>query len=301
MEPVVAGITITHPERRLFPAAGLTKLDLARYYDAVADRMLPHLVGRPLTLKQCAPDADHCRYLRHSGERAPKQVRVVNIREKTKIGDYMIVDDRDGLIALAQRNIVELHTWNSIIDRVERPDRLVFDLDPGPAVAWRALVVAARLMRQTLRDIGLESWLKTTGGRGLHVVVPIVPAHDWSVCLEFARQVSTAIASHDPSRYTVKFAKRGRESLILIDYLRNNRTNTSVAAYSVRARSAATVSMPLAWEELSPRLDPARWTIITAPRRVARAADPWADYFRARQRLPVHPAGSTRRRARGGT
>ena len=291
---VIAGIAITHPDRVLFPAAGLTKLDMARYYDTVAKWMLPHLRGRPLTLKQCAPDADHCRYLRHSGERAPAHVRVINIQERTKIGDYMIVDDRAALIALAQRNIVEFHTWNSRDRAIERPDRIVFDLDPGPRVGWPAMVAAAKMARASLEGIGVESWLKTTGGTGLHVVVPIAADYDWAECLEFARAVATSWAESDPSRYTITFAKSGRESKILIDYLRNNRTNTSVAAYSARARALATVSMPIGWDELTPRLDPASWTIATTPRRLARRSDPWSGYFRSRQKLPV-PARRRRR------
>ncbi len=285
--PVVAGVRVTHPERVLFPAAGLTKLDLVRYYGAVSDWMLPHLRGRPLTLKQCAPDADHCRYLRHSGERAPSQVRVVNIQELTKVGDYMIVETAEALIALAQRNIVEFHTWNSRAERLERPDRIVFDFDPGPNVAWSATIAGVRMARASLQELGLESWIKTTGGKGLHLVVPIVPERDWSACLEFARRTAASWAEDDPSRFTIKFAKRGRESRILIDYLRNNRTNTSVAAYSVRARPLATVSLPIDWDELSPRATPDRWTIETVPRRLAKGEEPWAGYFRSRQRLPA--------------
>lgn len=282
----IAGVPITSPERRLFPASGLTKLDLLRYYERIGDHILPHLAGRPLTLKQCAPDVDHCRYLRHSGERAPAQVRVVNIQEQTKIGDYMIVDDLAGLIALAQRNIIEFHTWNSIADRVERPDRVVFDLDPGPEVPWQQLIAAARLVRDALAGVGLASWVKTTGGQGLHVVVPIVPAAEWSACLAFARTFAEEVAAHD-ARFTTRFAKQGRSRLILIDYLRNNRTNTSVAAYSVRARPAATVSLPIAWDALTTRFAPERWTMKTVPRLLSRRADPWAGYFSARQRLPI--------------
>jgi bifunctional non-homologous end joining protein LigD len=283
----IAGITITHPERLLFPNAGLTKLDLVRYYDAVSDWILPHLVARPLTLKQCAPDVDHCRFLRHSGERAPKQVRVISIQEQTKVGDYMIIDDLSALIALAQRNIIEFHTWNSVAGNIERPDRVVFDLDPGPAVAWKETVAAARLMRASLQSVGLESWVKTTGGNGIHVVVPIVPKHDWSDCLTFARTVAAQIAEHDAKRFTTKFSKQGRESQILIDYLRNNRTNTSIAAYSARARAGATVSVPIAWEELTARLRPERWTMTTTPKLLTARKDPWAQYFRARQTLPI--------------
>jgi bifunctional non-homologous end joining protein LigD len=283
----IAGVTITSPERLLFPTVRVTKLDMLRYYEAVADWILPHLRARPLTLKQCAPDVDHCRYLRHSGERAPRQVRVVNIQEQTKIGDYMVIDDVAGLIALAQRNIIEFHTWNSTAERVERPDRVVFDLDPGPDVGWKDTVAAARLVRASLQGIGLESWVKTTGGKGLHIVVPIVPRRDWSECLAFARAVAGEIVDHDPKRFTLKFSKQGRSSQILIDYLRNNRTNTSIAAYSARARTTAAVSVPIAWEELTTRLKPERWTIATVPRWLTTRKDPWAGYFRAKQRLPI--------------
>ena len=287
MEPSFAGIRVTHPERVMFPAAGLTKLDIVRYYDAVTPWILPHLRGRPLTLKQCAPDADHCRFMRHSGERAPAQVRIVNIREKTKIGDYMIVDDAAALIALAQRNIIEFHTWNSVVDHVEQPDRIVFDLDPGPGVAWSQMIDAARVMRRALESLRLKAWVKTTGGKGLHLVVPIAPTNDWSVCLAFARSVASEIAEHDPARFTTKFAKVGREKQILIDYLRNNRTNTAVAAYSVRARPGATVSVPVAWDELTTRFRPERWTIKTLPRRLKTTRDPWTVYFKTAQKLPV--------------
>jgi bifunctional non-homologous end joining protein LigD len=285
---VFAGITVTHPERVVYPESGLTKLDLVRHYDTVAEWMLPHLRGRPLTLKQCAPDATRCRFMRHAGEhRAPAQVRVINIREKNKIGDYMIVGDRPALIALAQRNIVEFHTWNSTDDAIERPNRIIFDLDPGPAVPWRAMVEAARLLRKALQSLGLESWIKTTGGRGLHIAVPMTPSHDWNLCLAFARSVAAELATYDPDRFTTRFAKTGRDTLILIDYLRNNRTNTSVAAYSARARANATVSVPIAWDELTTRLDPERWTIATLPRRLKTLKDPWAGYFKKKQKLPL--------------
>ncbi len=286
-DAIVAGIRVTHPERVIFPEVPLIKLDLVRYYEAVSEKMLPHLRDRPLTLVQCAPDASHCRYLRHSGERAPVEVRVVDIQEQTKVGDYMVVDDEAGLIALAQRNIVELHTWNSTTRQLERPNRIVFDLDPGPEVPWREMVPAATLLRNMLQSLSLNTWIKTTGGKGLHIVVPITPTHDWSTCLEFARTIATRLAEHDPARYTIKFAKRGRKRQILVDYLRNNRTNTSVAAYSTRARPNAPVSMPIAWDELTPRLRPERWTVRTALRRVNSVPDPWAGYFKAKQKLPT--------------
>jgi bifunctional non-homologous end joining protein LigD len=286
----IAGVTVTHPERIVYRDLDLTKLDVVRYYDAVAERMIRHLADRPLTLVQCAPDAEHCRYLRHSHQRAPGQVRVVQIQELTKVGDYMVVDDRPALIALSQRNILEFHTWNTTTGDVERPNRIVLDLDPGPEVPWRHMVEGAQLLRGLLQGLKLESWLKTTGGKGLHVVIPIRAEHDWSVCLEFAKAIAVSLVEHDPSRYTTNFAKRGRERQILIDYLRNNRTNTSVSAYSLRSRQGAPVSTPLHWDELTARTQPQRWTVRTVPRRL-HDADPWVLYFRKRQRLPLVAAG----------
>jgi bifunctional non-homologous end joining protein LigD len=284
----IAGVAITHPERVIAPAPELTKLDIVRYYDAVAEVMLPHLRDRPLTLVQCAPDVAHCRYLRHSGaSRPPSQVRIVNIREQTKIGDYMVVDNATGLIALAQRNILEFHTWNSTTGRLETPNRIVLDLDPGPAVPWRVVVDAARQVRALLQDLGLRSWPKTTGGAGLHVVIPIVPRRNWSMCLKFAKSVAASLVEHDPARYTMTFAKRGRDDKILVDYLRNNRTNTAVCAYSARSRTSVPVSVPIAWDELSPRRRPERWTVRTVPKRVRDSPDPWASYFETRQHLPL--------------
>jgi bifunctional non-homologous end joining protein LigD len=285
---VLRGIAITHPERVVNAELGLTKRELGRYYDTVADVMLPHLRDRPLTLVQCAPDFAHCRFLRHSGQRAPAKVRVIRIPEQTKIGDYMVVDNAAALLALAQRNIVEFHTWNAPASHVERPDRFVFDLDPGHDVKWPTVVRAARLVRSTLDDLGLRSWLKTTGGRGLHIVVPIAPKHDWASCLEFARTVASSLETHDPSTFTTRFAKRGRERLILVDYLRNNRTNTSVAAWSARSRVNAAISMPLSWDELTPRLRPERWTVRTVNRKTIEAREPlWADYFSTRQAVQL--------------
>lgn len=286
-DPEIAGVRITHPTRVVFPELGLTKIDLVSYYAAVSAWMVPHLRGRPLTLKQCAPDANHCRYLRHTGGHAPPRVRVVQIPEQTKVGDSVVIDDRAALIAMAQRNIVEFHTWRSTVDHLEQPDQLVFDLDPGPEVPWRELVPAAQLVRETLRELGLKSWLKTTGGKGLHVVVPITPGPDWSTCLEFARSLASTLAARHPARYTTKFSKKGRERLILIDYLRNSRTSSAVAPYSVRARATATVSTPMAWDELTARFRPDRWTVRTVPRRLEREKDPWSDFFRVRQSLPV--------------
>src|SRR5690349_9994841 len=155
-------VTLTHPDRVLFPQVGITKGDVAAYYERVADWMLPHLKDRPLTLKQCAPDVDHCRYMRHSGERVPPGVRTIEIQEQRKRGSYMIVDSLPALLALVQRYIIEYHTWQATASNLEQPDRIVLDLDPGEDVPWPVLIASARLVRETLDALDLRSWLKTT-------------------------------------------------------------------------------------------------------------------------------------------
>ena len=284
MDTSVRGIRISHPERVIYPDLAFSKLDLVRYYDGVGERILPHVVDRPLTLVHC-PDGLQapCNYMRHRKVWGPDMLRRVRIQEKTKVGEYLAVDDTKGVIALAQMGVIEIHTWNSTTRDVERPNRLVWDFDPGPRVPWPAVIKAAKAIRELLGTLGLESWVKTTGGRGLHVVAPIVPQRQWSECLDFARAVAAALAATDPSLFTITFAKRGRESKILIDYLRNNRTNTSVCAYSARAREGATVSMPLTWEQLTARLKPERFTVESVPR--LSTVDPWRGYWTTRQKI----------------
>jgi bifunctional non-homologous end joining protein LigD len=288
-DPVVAGVRITHPEKLMFPELGLTKLDIARYYQSVGEWMLPHVKGRPLTLVFCPTGVgEGCTYLRHTKLWGPKAIRRVKIQEKTKVGEYMVVDTLEGLISLAQMNVLEIHTWNSTVDRVEQPDRIVLDLDPGEHVSWPQVIAAARQVRKILMSVGLHAWLKTTGGRGLHLVVPIVPSRDWSECLEFARAIASVMVEHDAELYTTDFRKAGRERKILIDYLRNNRTNTSICAFSVRARQGAPVSMPIAWTDLKPILKPERFTVTSAVAYLARRrADAWRDYAKSKQRLKL--------------
>jgi bifunctional non-homologous end joining protein LigD len=285
VETVVAGIRLSHPDRPIYPDLGVSKADLARYFDALGDWIVPHVARRPLTLVHCpAGLGGPCRYLKHAKAWGPSALERVKIREKTKVGEYLVANSLAAVVALAQMGIVEIHTWNSTIDDVERPNRLVWDLDPGPAVTWKQTVATARLLRGVLETLGLVSWVKTTGGRGLHVVVPITPRLDWSACLDFARDVGDALVRSDPGLHTLTFAKRGRERKILIDYLRNNRTNTSVSAFSPRARPGAPVSVPLDWSELS--AEPDRFSLLTVPRRLRRLrVDPWAGYWTAAQDL----------------
>lgn len=281
---VVRGIRISNPARLIYPELGITKLDLVHYYDVVTERMLPHVENRPLTLVHC-PDGLQapCNYMRHRRVWGPDVLTRVKIQEKTKIGEYLAVTDPAGLVALAQMGIIEIHTWNSAIDDVERPNRLVWDLDPGPAVAWSDVVASAIAVRDLLDTLGLQCWAKTTGGHGIHVVAPITPHRRWDECLTLARAVAEALTMSNPSLYTTAFAKQGRERKILIDYLRNNRTNTSVAAFSARARAGATVSMPVSWRQVTTRLRPDAFTVESVARRLR--TDPWRDYFSTRQKV----------------
>jgi bifunctional non-homologous end joining protein LigD len=283
----VAGIQISHPDRILYPEQKLTKLDVVRYYESIADWIVPHVAGRPLTLVRCPEGLrGDCFFMKHSKVWAPSALRRVRIKEKTKLGEYLVADDIAGIVGLAQMGVLEIHTWNSVFEDVERPNRIVFDLDPGDEVEWQSVVRGARMVRDSLAALQLQSWVKTTGGRGLHIVVPLIPHADWSQCLEFSRALGERFEQARADLYTTSFTKAGRERKILIDYLRNNRTNTTIAAYSTRARKGAPVSVPLTWEELRISLSPQSFTILTLPNRLSKMkTDPWAGYWKCRQKL----------------
>ena len=295
---VVAGVRITHPDRVLYPPQGITKLDLARFYESIAEWILPHLRDRPTTLVRC-PDGAHkaCFYQKHTGYWAPDTVRRVPIREKKKTGEYLVVDDLPGLIGLVQIGILEIHIWNATVSELERPDRIVIDLDPGDGVPWARVVEGASVVRARLEAHGLQSFVKTTGGKGLHVVAPVTPRAGWDDCAAFARRVAEEIAREEPRRYLARMARSERTGRIFLDYLRNVRGATSVSAYSTRARLSAPVSVPLSWDELSPRFRSDHYTVATLPKRLAALrADPWKEYWRIRQALPASAREATRRR-----
>jgi bifunctional non-homologous end joining protein LigD len=286
-DTTVARVNITHPDRRVYPEPPITKLDVAKYYESIAEWIVPQVAGRPLTLVRCPEGiSSGCFYMKHSKLWAPAPLRRVRIREKTKVGEYLIADDLAAVVGLVQMGVLEMHTWNSTFDDLERPNRIVVDLDPGENVSWPQVIAAARVVRRALEALDLESFPKTTGGRGLHIVVPLVPMADWAQCLVFSRALCEAIEAADSTRYTTQFAKAGRKNKILLDYLRNNRTNTSIAAYSTRARDGAPVSVPIAWDELRRTLAPQSLTLLTVPRRLQRLKkDPWAAYSSVRQKL----------------
>ena len=237
---------LTHANRVVYPSQGVTKRDLALFYESIADRILPHLAGRPTSLVRCPEGVDkECFYQKHVGLGVPEDIRRVKIREKTKVGDYLVVDTLPALISLVQIGILEIHTWNSVVDQLERPDRVVFDLDPAPDVPWPRVVAAARLVRKRLEALGLESFVKTTGGKGLHVVVPLASGITWEQGADFSRAVAESLAREEPRGFIAQMSKAARTGKIFIDYFRNARGATSVAAYSTRAKPEAPVSVPL--------------------------------------------------------
>jgi len=273
------------------PASGLTKEDVARYYDAVAKRILPHIADRPLTLLRCPQGVGHeCFFSKHAGRVAVSPaLRRVRIREKTKTDEYLIADTKEALLGLAQMGVLEIHTWNTVHGSLETPDRIVLDLDPGPGVSWARVVAAAIELREALRAVGLTGFVKTTGGKGLHVVAPLIPAAGWDACFTFSRSLVESVASRSPRAYVTVMAKAERQNRIFIDYLRNNRGATSVAAFSTRARPGLPVSTPIRWEELDDGVLPDSFHVKNLIERLAGLRqDPWAGYARARRKLPAH-------------
>jgi DNA ligase D len=285
----LAGVRLTSPDKVLYPEQGITKRDLAEYAIAVADWMLPHVARRPITLVRCPTGRQKkCFYQRHAGSGVPSELSEVEISGFEESGAYLYITDVKGLVALVQMGVLEIHPWNARADRPERPDRVIFDLDPGEGLAFEDVVAGAHEVRARLSDLGLVSFAKTTGGKGLHVVVPIERRHEWPDVKRFARSLAEAIAADAPTRYLTRISIAERRGRIFIDYLRNDPTSTAVAPYSTRSRVNAPVATPVTWDEVAPGLDPARFTIRTVPERLRGLnADPWADIDRIRQRLPA--------------
>ena len=278
-------MVLTHSDRVLYPDEGLTKRDLADYYLAVAEAMLPHLLGRPLSLVRCPEGAGKpCFYQKHPGHSAPRALRRIDVEEGSGTHEYGVVDNVSALVALVQMGVLEIHPWGSREDHLEKPDRIIFDFDPAPDVAWTRVVAAAGDMRERLKTLGLESFLKTTGGKGLHVVAPIAPREEWPAVKAFTKAVAAAMEHDAPREYTTVMSKRERRGRIFIDYLRNDRGSTAIAPYSTRARAGAPVAMPIPWSALNPALKPASYTVLTIPQHLlSRKTDPWDGITALRQ------------------
>ncbi|MBX6327946.1 MAG: non-homologous end-joining DNA ligase [Pseudolabrys sp.] len=280
----VAGVVLTHPDRIYWREGPIRKRDLADYYATVWKWIEPHIVGRPMAVLRCPEgSAGPCFFQKH----AKTGIAADLLHLTPEKGDEIFSVDRlEGVIALVQAGTLEIHVRGSTIDDLTRADRLVFDLDPGPDVGWDAVVAAAREVGARLERLRLRSFVKTTGGKGLHVVVPIRPA-PWHAVGAFCRALAAAMEKDDPRRYVASAAKRRRAGRIFIDYLRNSHDATSIAPYSTRARPGAPVAVPVAWSELPALASANRYTVATTLRRLARLrADPWADLARTHQTLP---------------
>jgi bifunctional non-homologous end joining protein LigD len=290
-ERFVEGVRLSSPDKVLYPEQGITKGELADYYVAVADRMLPHVAFRPVTMVRCPAGSEtKCFYQRHAGSGVPEQLREVTIPGFDE--PYLYIADAPGLIAMVQMGVLEIHPWGVTVDHPDKADRIVFDLDPDEGLGFGDVIAAAREVRARLDRLGLRSFAKTTGGKGLHVVLPVEPTADWREVKSFARGVSAEMAADAPDKYLTKASKAERTGRIFIDYLRNDPTSTAVAPYSTRSRPGAPVATPLRWDELTPKLDPKSFTIRPLPARIARQrSDPWAELPELKQRLPDLPRG----------
>ena len=278
---------VTHPERVIDPASGATKLDLVRYYESVAERLLPHLKGRPCSLVR-GPDGvgGELFFQKHLGKMTLPGVKTLDPALWPGHEPLLEVATVQGIASAAQLNVIEFHTWNAGVRAIDKPDRMVFDLDPGDGVAWPRVQEAALLVRSFLQELGLEAWLKTSGGKGLHLVVPIAPRLAWDTVKGFSQAVVEHMARVVPNRFTARSGAHNRVGKVFIDHIRNAFGATTAAAYSARARPGLGVSMPVPWDMLGSLKSGAQWTIATAREHLSfETVDPWAGYWGARQAL----------------
>ena len=285
-----AGPTLTHPERIVFPDTTISKQAVADYYRAVADWMLPELVRRPLSILRCPDGAGGtCFFQKHHAAALGAHVGTIALKEKAGGSDeYLYVKDLRGVLELVQMNVLEFHPWGARTDRPDQPDRLVFDLDPGPGVPWKDVIAAARDVRERLAETGLESFARLSGGKGAHVVVPIRRGPDWPQVKAFCEAFAAAMSAHKPLTYLASASKAKREGRIFIDWLRNARGATSVASWSLRARAGAPVAMPIRWDELGRIKSGAAFDLAAALRRArSLRKDPWEGFASVRQALPT--------------
>jgi bifunctional non-homologous end joining protein LigD len=278
---------LTHPERLIWPSLGITKADLARYYAEVSEWMLPHVGNRPLTLVRCPDGAEaKCFYQRHLGMGAGPGELKTFARLRSSKGKYLYLDSKNGILSAVQNGAVEFHTWGASVPDARHPDRITMDLDPGPGVKWSELVKATRLTRTLLEKLGLKCFLKTTGGKGLHVVAPLEPRLDWDEVKEFTRLVAEFLVKAQPRLFIANMSKAKRGGKVFVDYLRNAETASAVSAYSARARKEAGVSTPLDWDELGRADVRSKFTVKSVPNRLAKLTlDPWAEYRSTRQSI----------------
>lgn len=291
-EDMVASVRLTNPGRIFWPDTGTTKLETARYYESIEEFVLPHMVGRPLSLVRCPQGYTGECFYQKSIRNFPKSVKTVGVYvpEDDEVKPFGTIDDLAGLIGLVQMGVLEIHPWGSKNGDMERPDMLVFDLDPDTGMPFRQVAGTALLLRHELEWRGLQSWVKSTGGKGLHVVVPIEPGPSWDDAKTWAKRFVDQIVAMEPRAFTSNMSKAKRENKIFIDYLRNARGATAVGAYSTRARPGAPVAVPLSWDDLPEMTEKPDFTVMNAPDLLReRGSDPWEHVEGCRQPLPPHP------------
>ncbi len=283
----VVGIRISHPDRILFQGQGITKIDLARYYAVVAGRMLPFVADHPLSLVRCPQGGQrHCFYQKHASDGFPDEIKEVPIEESSGgTENYMYVRDAKGLVAAVQMGTLEFHIWGATIDRLETPDRLVFDFDPDPSVDFTTVKNAAVALRDELAGIGLQSFALVTGGKGVHVVVPLVRRAAWDDAKSFAKAVAQNIADRDPDHFVATMSKAKRKGRIFIDWLRNERGATAISPYSSRAREGGPIATPVGWDELENLSAANTFRIGDILERIEADTDPWREIGKIKQSL----------------
>ncbi|WP_028203792.1 DNA ligase D [Paraburkholderia nodosa] len=285
-EAEVAGVRITHPERVIDAQSGLRKIDLVEYFEAISAWLLPHVQGRPVALARAPKGVGGELFFQ-------KHANALQIPHATQHAGLdpghaplLTLDSTEALVGAAQMDTIELHTWNALAASIEKPDRIVFDLDPDPSLAWERMLEAAQLTRELLDALGLRAWCKTSGGRGLHLVVPLTRHTGWAEAKDFARAVASYMAATLPERFSAKMGPQNRKGRIFVDYLRNNRGASTAAAYAPRARPGLGVSVPVDWDELHTLTGGDQWNVANVRERLkALRVDPWSDYGMARQRL----------------
>jgi bifunctional non-homologous end joining protein LigD len=283
-----APVRLTHPQKILDEETQLTKQQLADYYWAVAPHMLPHIEGRPLSLVRCPEGSGkECFFQKHVNHMLPPGIGAVDVPNKKtgKIEPYITLSTAEALAGLAQMGVLEVHPWGSRNDDLEHPDRIIIDLDPDPAISWTQLAESAAEVRKQFKKLGLESFLKSTGGKGLHVVVPIVAEYRWADIKQFAHELVLQMEKAEPSLYLTKMSKAERKGRIFLDYLRNEREATAVAPFSPRARVGAPVSLPLSWSDLKLPERPMVRVADFEEWKGRLSRDPWMELLKSRQRI----------------
>jgi bifunctional non-homologous end joining protein LigD len=286
-DPMFFGVTLTNPDKVLYPDVGLTKLDLAHYYETVAPCILPYVLHRPLSLVRCPEGSEkECFFQRHGMKGMSKAIKEIGIAGGESKRKYLYIEDEAGLFGLIQLGVLEIHDWGVSLDYIDKPDRLVFDLDPDEGLSFAILKAAAIEVRDFLGELGLNSFLKSTGGKGLHVVAPLTLKVAWDEVKAFAKAVAEALVKARGDRYTANMAKRARTGKIFVDYLRNQRGGTAIVNYSTRARKGAPVAFPLRWDELKGLKTASPYTVRTLPARLKQLKrDPWEGFFTTRQSI----------------